>query len=118
MLVILCSDNSTGGVNIVPGGSNGPWHGNFFTPPYEGSRRVPAMVRWPGNVPAAVVSDDILTAVDWYRTIATIAGATDKVPDDRPIDSVDASEYLLGKAESAGREYVLFAGPDVHHHAG
>lgn len=111
-LVILASDNSTGGVNIIPGGSGGPWHGNFFTPPYEGSCRVPAMVRWPGKVPAGVVSEEILTAVDWYRTIATIAGAADKVPTDRPIDSVDASEYLLGKSTSTGREHVLLAGPD------
>jgi arylsulfatase A-like enzyme len=111
-LVILSSDNSTGGVDIVPGGSPGPWHGDFFTPPYEGSMRVPAMVRWPGKVPAGVVSDDALTALDWYRTLATIAGAADKVPDDRPIDGVDASEFLLGKTKSSGREFVLFEGPD------
>jgi arylsulfatase len=111
-LVILCSDNSSGGVNIVPGGSNGPWHGNFFTPPYEGSMRVPAMVRWPGKIPAGVVTEEPLTSVDWYSTIATLAGAADKVPTDRPIDSVDTSEFMLGKAKTSGREYVLFAGPD------
>jgi arylsulfatase A-like enzyme len=112
-IVILSSDNSTGGVDIVPGGSPGPWGGNFFTPPYEGSMRVPAMVRWPGKVPAGVVSDETLSALDWYRTIATIAGAADKVPDDRPIDGVDVSEYLLGKSPSTGREYVLFEGPEA-----
>ncbi|MGZ4478741.1 MAG: hypothetical protein ACXVW2_09010 [Nocardioidaceae bacterium] len=74
--------------------------------------RVPAMVRWPGKVPAGVVSEEILTALDWYRTLATIAGAADRVPTDRPIDSVDASEFLLGRATSTGREHVLFAGPD------
>ena len=111
-LVILCSDNSSGGVNIIAGGSGRRWHGDFFTPPYEGSVRVPAIVRWPGKVPAGVVTEEIFTAVDWYRTIATIAGAADRVPSDRPIDSVDASEFMLGKAESTGREYVLFEGPD------
>ena len=111
-IVILSSDNSTGGVNIIPGGSGGPWHGNFFTPPYEGSYRVPAMIRWPGKIPAGVVSEDIVSAVDWYRTLATIAGAADRVPTDRPIDSVDISEFLLGKTESAGRESVMLAGND------
>jgi arylsulfatase A-like enzyme len=111
-LVVLASDNSAGGTNIVPGGSNGPWHGNFFTPPYEGSMRVGAMVRWPGKVPAGVVTEEMLTSVDWYRTFATIAGAADRVPTDRPIDSVDASAFLLGKAPSTGRDHVLFAGPD------
>jgi arylsulfatase A-like enzyme len=112
--VVLCSDNAAGakGLDIIPGGSNGPWGGNFFTPPYEGSMRVPAMVRWPGKVPAGVVSEEMLSAVDWYRTIATIAGAADRVPDDRPIDGVDASAYMLGQASSTGREHVLFAGPD------
>jgi arylsulfatase len=110
--VILSSDNSTGGIDIIPGGSSGPWHGNFFTPPYEGSCRVGAMVRWPANVPAGIVSEELITSVDWYSTIATIVGAADKVPTDRPIDSVDVSEYLLGKAKSTGREFVMLAGPD------
>ena len=111
-LVVVCSDNSTGGVDIVPGGSPGPWGGNFFTPPYEGSMRVPAMVRWPGKVPAGVVSEEMLSAVDWYKTFAALAGASDKVPTDRPMDGVDASAFLLGKSETAGRKHVLFAGPD------
>jgi arylsulfatase len=111
-LVVLSSDNSTGGVDIIPGGSPGPWGGNFFTPPYEGSMRVPAMVRWPGKVPAGVVSEEMLTAVDWYKTFAALAGASDKVPTDRPMDGVDASAFLLGTSETTGREHVLFAGPD------
>ena len=110
--VFLSSDNATGGVDIIPGGTNGPWHGNFFTPPYEGSYRTGAMVRWPGKVPAGVVTEEMLAAVDWYRTLATIAGAADRVPDDRPIDSVDASDFMLGKAKSTGRENILLAGND------
>jgi len=111
-IVVLSSDNSTGGVDIIPGGSPGPWGGNFFTPPYEGSMRVPAMVRWPGKVPAGVVSEQMLTAVDWYKTFAALAGASDKVPTDRPMDGVDASAFLLGNSKTTGREHVLFAGPD------
>ena len=113
-LVVVCSDNAACGnsVNIIPGGSNGPWGGNFMTPPYEGCMRVPAMVRWPGKIPAGVVSEEMLTALDWYETFAALAGASDKVPTDRPMDGIDASAFLLGKANSAGREHVLFAGPD------
>jgi len=54
----------------------------------------------------------MLSAVDWYKTFAALAGASDKVPTDRPMDGVDASAYMLGKASSTGREHVLFAGPD------
>ena len=115
-LVVVTTDNAAAGAGLelsdVSGGSNGPWRGNFFTIPYEGCYRVPAMVRWPGKVPAGVVSEELLSGYDWYRTFATLAGAADKVPTDRPIDGVDASQYLLGKAMSTGREYVLLVGPD------
>jgi hypothetical protein len=36
----------------------------------------------------------------------------DKIPADRPIDGIDASEFLLGISEHSGREAVLFFGPD------
>lgn len=74
--------------------------------------RVPAMVRWPGKVPAGVVTEEALTAHDWYTTFAALAGASDKVPTDRPIDGIDASAFLLGKSETTGHQAVLFFGPD------
>ena len=44
-IVILSSDNGAGGIPAVLGGSSGPWHGYFSNPPYEGSMRVPALIR-------------------------------------------------------------------------
>jgi len=38
----------------------------------------------------SVVSDEMLSAHDWYKTFAALAGAAGKVPSDRPMDSVDA----------------------------
>jgi arylsulfatase A-like enzyme len=73
--------------------------------------RVPAIVRWPGKVPSSVVTEEALTANDWYKTFAALAGASDKVPTGRPIDGIDASAFLLGKSETTGRESVLFSGP-------
>jgi arylsulfatase len=113
-IVVFSSDNATGGVDTRPamGGSNGPFRGNFFTQPFEGSYRVGAMVSWPGKVPAGVVSDEMFTAHDWYKTFAALAGASDKVPTDRPIDGVDASQFLLGQSQKSGREGLVFIGPD------
>ena len=112
-IIVLSSDNAT---CLVPafgfGGSNGPWRGNFFTPPSEGSMRTLAMVRWPGKVPAGVVTEEMLSAHDWYKTFAALAGASDKVPTDRPMDGVDASKFLLGESKHTGRESLLFFGPD------
>ena len=112
-ILIFSSDNAA---LCVPsagfGGSNGPWRGDFFTPPTEGSMRVPAMVRWPGKVPAGVISEEMFSAHDWYKTLAALASASDKVPTDRPMDGVDASRFLVGESEHSGRDALLFFGPD------
>ena len=74
--------------------------------------RVPAMVRWPGKVPAGVVTEEMLSAHDWFATFAALAGASEEVPTDRPIDGIDASRFLLGESPTSGRESLLFFGPD------
>ena len=74
--------------------------------------RTVAMVRWPGTVPAGVVTEEMLSAHDWYKTFAALAGALDNVPADRPLDGVDASRLLTGDSEHSGRESLVFFGPD------
>jgi arylsulfatase A-like enzyme len=112
-IIVYSSDNAA---ILTPsnafGGSNGPWRGHFFTPPSEGSMRVPAMVRCPGTVPSGVITEEMLSAHDWYKTFAALAGASDKVPTDRPMDGLDASKFLLGDSEHTGREAIVFFGPD------
>jgi arylsulfatase A-like enzyme len=112
-IVILSSDNASGGVVPQIGGStNGPWRGDFFNTPFEGSMRAPAMIRWPGKVPAGVVTNEMLAAVDWLPTLAGMSGASNLVPNDRPIDGVDASAFMLGKSDTTGRDNYMFFGPD------
>ncbi len=112
-LIVFSSDNAACEVPAFGfGGSNGPFRGNFFTPPSEGSMRTAAMVRWPGKVPAGVITEEMLSAHDWYKTLAALAGASDKVPTDRPLDGVDASKFIVGKSPQTGREALLFFGPD------
>jgi arylsulfatase A-like enzyme len=112
-IVILSSDNASGGVvpHVGPG-SNGPWRGDFMNTPFEGSMRVPAMIRWPGHVPAGVVTNEMLAAVDWLPTLAGMVGASKLVPKDRPIDGVDASAFLRGKSDTTGRDSYMFFGAD------
>jgi arylsulfatase A-like enzyme len=112
-MVIVSSDNGTGGaIAGAGGGSSGPWRGNFFTPPFEGSIRTLAMVRWPGKVPAGVVTQQIMSVHDWLPTLAGAVGRSDLVPKDRPIDGVDASAFLLGKSPTTGRDSYMLFGPD------
>jgi arylsulfatase len=112
-IVILSSDNAGGGaVPQVGPGSNGPWRGDFLNTPFEGSMRVPAIIRWPGKVPAGVVTNEMLAAVDWLPTLAGMVGASNLVPKDRPIDGVDASAFMLGTSKTTGRDSYMFFGID------
>jgi len=122
-IVVLSSDNGTDGV-IAPvssttgnavsagGGSSGPFRGNFFTQPFEGSYRTLAMIRWPGHVPAGIVTQEMFTATDWLPTLAGLVGASSLVPTDRPIDGIDASNFILGKSPTTGRDSLLYFGSD------
>ncbi len=111
-IVVFSSDNATAPLAGVAGGSNGPWRGNFFTPPYEGSYRVSAMVRWPDRIAAGRQSQEMLSAVDWLPTLAALIGESKRVPADRPIDGVNAADHLLGKSATSGRNSVLYLGLD------
>ncbi|HEY7555756.1 MAG TPA: arylsulfatase [Candidatus Binatia bacterium] len=44
---------------------------------WEGAYRVPAMVRWPGKIPAGSVSNEIVSHIDWLPTILAAAGEPD-----------------------------------------
>ncbi|HEY6316872.1 MAG TPA: arylsulfatase, partial [Acidimicrobiia bacterium] len=112
-VIVFSWDNGPGLIDVQPsGGSAGPWRGGFMTPPFEGSMRVPAILRWRGTAPAGVSTEEMLSCHDWYKTFAALAGASDKVPTDRPMDGVDASKFLLGESEKTGRETLIFFGPD------
>ena len=112
-IFIFSSDNAGGGASPQIGGAtNGPWRGDFFNTPFEGSMRVPAMVRWPGHVPSGVVTEEMFAAVDWMPTIAGMVGSSNLVPKDRPIDGVDASKFMLGKSKTTGRDLYPFFGID------
>ena len=85
-------------------GTAGMWSGTYHTA-MEGALRVPFIVRWPGHVPARA-SNEIVQITDIYTTLAHIAGAT--LPDDRPIDGVDQSDFFFGKTEKSAREGFVY----------
>ena len=99
-IFIFTSDN--GAEFFKPwNGWAGPWRGTYVTA-LEGGLRVPFIARWPGKIPAGRTSNEIVHGVDMFATLANFAGA--KVPDDRPIDSLDQSDLFLGKSEKSARE--------------
>ena len=65
---------------------NGPYREGKGTN-YEGGTRVVSLVNWPGHVPAGVTVNEMIHTVDWYPTIARVAGAsTSKC---KPLDGLD-----------------------------
>lgn len=99
-IVIFTSDNGSEFTRPWDGWS-GPWRGQYFTA-LEGGIRVPFLIRWPGKIAPRRVSNEIVHGVDMFATLARFAGA--KVPDDRPIDSIDQSAFILGQTEKSARE--------------
>ena len=119
-IVIFTADNgpealSEGETSITVetaiNGSAGPWRSTLFTG-YEGALRVPFAVRWPGRIEAGRVSDEIVHAMDIFPTLASIADGT--VPNDRVIDGIDVSDFLLGRTDESGREgFIVYMGNDI-----
>jgi arylsulfatase len=99
-IVIFTSDNGPEFFRPWDGWA-GPWRGQYFTA-LEGGIRVPFMVRWPGRVAAGSVTNEIVHGVDMFATLARFGGA--KVPRDRPFDSIDQSDFFLGKTQKSARE--------------
>ena len=109
-VVLWLSDN---GPEEIEGyhGTAGYWRGHYFTA-LEGSLRVPAIIRWPGKIPAGKISNEIVHMVDVLPTFSRIAGY--KVPDDRIIDGVDQLDFFLGKQEKSNREgFPAFNGDEL-----
>ena len=62
--------------NTWPDAAATPFRGEKNTN-WEGGWRVPAMVRWPGKVPAGSVTNEIMAHMDWLPTFLAAAGDPD-----------------------------------------
>ena len=60
-----------------------------------------------------VARGEIVAALDWYPTIAGLAGLADRVPTDRPIDGIDMSAFMRGEADTSGRDFYVYMGVDA-----
>jgi len=85
LLNVLDELDLTGDTIVIYGTDNGPhmnsWPDAGMTPfrsekntNWEGAYRTPAMVRWPGRIPAGTVSNEIVSHLDWLPTFLAAAG--------------------------------------------
>jgi uncharacterized sulfatase len=98
-LVIFTSDNGPSW-----GGSTGVFRGMKGTT-WEGGIRVPLIARWPGRIPAGMVSDAVSGTIDIFPTLARLAGA--EIPADRTIDGRDLLPVLTTPGAESPHEAVF-----------
>jgi len=92
-IVVYTTDNGPH-FNEWPDGGLSPFRGEKNTN-WEGGYRVPAMVRWPGEIPAGIVSNEIMSHLDWVPTLLAAAGEP------------DVKEELLKGHKAAGKQFKV-----------
>ncbi len=113
-IVVFTTDN--GAENFTwPDGGQTPFAGGKGTG-LEGGFRVPAIVRWPGKVPAGKVENAIVSGLDWFPTLVAAAGNPNvttellqgKQVGDRTfkvhLDGYNQLDLITGKGPSARHE--------------
>ncbi len=85
--------------------SNAPFRGAGVTL-WEGGIRVPALVRWPGKVPAGAVVDTRLWSLDIFSACAKLSGAP--LPQDRFVDGKNPLPVLTGVTDYSPHATLLF----------
>lgn len=90
-IVVFTTDNGTE-VFTWPDGGQTPFAQSKGTV-LEGGFRVPAIIRWPGKVPADSVQNGIFSGLDWLPTFVAAAG------------NPNIKEELLKGKEIGGRTY-------------
>jgi arylsulfatase len=113
-IIVFSTDN--GAENFTwPDGGQTPFAGGKGTA-LEGGFRVPAIIRWPGKVPAGKVENAIVSGLDWFPTFVAAAGDPNVVDElkqgkqigDRTykvhLDGYDQTDLITGKGPSKRHE--------------
>ena len=74
-IVVYSTDNGPH-MNSWPDAATTPFR-NEKNSNWEGGYRVPELIRWPGKIPAGVVSNEIISHLDWLPTFLAAAGEPD-----------------------------------------
>ncbi len=121
--IVMYSTDNGPHKNTWPDAAVNPFRGEKNTN-WEGGWRVPAMVRWPGKIPAGMVSNEIFSGMDWMPTFLAAAG-NDKVKDQLlkgysangrnfkvHLDGYNMLPYLTGKEKEGRRSEIFYFSDD------
>ena len=117
-IVAFSTDNGTENFTWPDGGQT-PFAGGKGTA-LEGGFRAPAIIRWPGKVPAGKVENGIMSGLDWFPTFVAAAGNPNIVDELKAgkqlgdttykvhLDGYNQMDLITGKGPSARHEIYYF----------
>lgn len=91
---------------------------------WEGAYRVPALVRWPGHIPAGSVLNGIVSHADWFVTLLSAAGVPDIAERLKTgtelngttykvhLDGYDQLPYITGQTDESPRTHFFYVSDD------
>src|SRR5688572_12076732 len=82
---------------------------------FEGGIRVPAIIRWPGQIPAGTVTGQVGITMDLTASILAVAGAA--LPTDMRLDGMNLFPILEGRAAEVQRTLFWRGHPARPHRA-
>ncbi|CAN9508626.1 unnamed protein product [Ophioblennius macclurei] len=112
-LIWFTGDNGPWEKKCQYAGSAGPFTGKWQTSKgggsaktttWEGGHRVPTVAYWPGRIPENTTSSALLSGMDIFPTVLSLAGVT--LPSDRRYDGIDATDILL-HTEQTGHQFLF-----------
>ncbi|HEY4900404.1 MAG TPA: arylsulfatase [Terriglobales bacterium] len=117
-IVVFTTDNGTENFSWPDGGQT-PFAGGKGTA-LEGGFRSPAILRWPGKVPAGKVENGIFSGLDWFPTFVAAAGDPNIAAELQKgkqlgdtnykvyLDGYNQMDLITGKGPSARHEIFYF----------
>lgn len=109
--------------NTWPDAASSPFRGEKNTN-WEGGWRTPSMIRWPGNIKAGSISNEIISGMDWLPTFLAAAG-NDSVKEELlkgkkvgnktfkvHLDGYNMLPHLTGKEKESPRHEIFYFSDD------
>jgi arylsulfatase len=121
-IVIYSTDNGPH-MNTWPDAGMTPFRSEKNTN-WEGAFRIPEMIRWPGQIEAGSVSNEIIQHHDWLPTLLAAAGDATVIDDLKKgrtigdmtykvhIDGFDFVPYLTGQVDKGPRPGLVYFSDD------
>ena len=121
--IVMYSTDNGPHMNTWPDAGMTPFR-NEKNSNWEGAYRVPAMVRWPGRIPAGELRNGIVSHNDWFVTLLAAAGDSDIQDELRAgcdlngttykvhLDGHNQLDYITGATDQSPRQHFFYVSDD------